>query len=247
MAFDVGKWHGRVLSTPATYSRLVDLAEHPPVVAEYKRSFSVQTLDERGSLVALDADRLDEQIREAIYGDALSAIDHYSSLMVVTAATYIENIILEFLIVYFTAKPQSIHAHLMPGSSKREEAYVPLREVLAASSLSELHCQLARRAARNASDGSIKKTLDRVFRLTGHCVPISVAVPISEIVLLRNSIVHEGRSLTKEAAAIEERFSSVYALLRELTLICKAEGLPYVDEGGLVDPPSLDEIELLVP
>ncbi|HGM6050742.1 TPA: hypothetical protein ACKP5I_000822 [Stenotrophomonas maltophilia] len=244
MAFDVGKWHARVLSTPAAYSRLVDLAEHPPVAAEYKRSLYVRTLDDSGALVSPGVSRLDERIRDSVYSDALSAIDHYASLMVVTAATYVENIVFEFLVVYFTARPQSIHAHLMPNSSKREEAYVPLREVLAASSLSELHGHLARRASRNASDGSMERVFERIYKLTGHRVAVDVTAPIAEIVRLRNSIVHEGQTLTKVAAAIDRRFESVYSLLRELAGICKAEGLPYVDEGGLVDPLPFVEEEL---
>lgn len=220
------------------------MAEHPPVAAEYKRSLYVQTLDDRGARVSPHVSRLDERIRDSAYSDALSAIDHYASLMVVTAATYVENIIFEFLVVYFTAKPQSIHAHLMPNSSKREEAYVPLREVLAASSLSELRGELARRAARNASDGSIEKILERIYKLTRHRVAADVAAPIAEIVRLRNSIVHEGRTLTKVAASVDHRFESVYSLLREVAGICKAAGLPYLDEGGLVDPLPFVEEEL---
>nr|WP_245879376.1 hypothetical protein [Xanthomonas pisi] len=102
---------------------------------------------------------------------------------------------------------QGCNPHAQQVHGVEFAAYVPLREVLGASSLSELHCQLARRAAHNALDGSIK-TPDRVFKANGYCVSISVAVPISEIVLLRSSIVHQGRSLTKEAAAIEEYFSA---------------------------------------
>ena len=55
---------------------------------------------------------------------------------------------------------------------------------------------------------------------------------------------HEGKTLTKVAAAIDRRFDSLYSLLRELAEICKAEGLPYVDEGGLVDPLPFVEEEL---
>lgn len=211
MIFNIGKWHARLIYTPAAFNSLVDMAEHPKAATEYKLSMGLKSFTADGQVAWIDTGEHVESLRNAVYDDALSAVDHYASLMVVTAATYIENILLEFLASYFKSKPNSIHAHLMPDASKKEEAFVPLREVLAASDIESLHSALAHRAANNAANGAISKVFVRIKKLTGYQFSSSVESDLSVIISLRNAIVHDGESLTKKRAAVANRFESVHA------------------------------------
>lgn len=77
--------------------------------------------------------RYSRAFERIFYQDVLYAVEHYASLMVVTAATNIENIFLEFFTAFFISNPSAMHAHLMPDTSAKAAPSVPLREVLSAS------------------------------------------------------------------------------------------------------------------
>lgn len=234
--FDIGKWHGKLIVTPGTFESLVDLVEHPGSIIEYKRSIGLKTCDVDGRIFNINSGPLLEGVRQAIHDNVLTAIDHYASLMVVTAATYIENILIEFFVVYFESKPNAIHAYLRQDASRREEATVSLREVLAADDIVILRAALAKRAARNAANGAVPKIFARINALARHRIGAATEIAIADIMKLRNDIVHDGNSLTRAQARVPARFSSVLLLLEELALICRDNNLPYRDDGHLISP-----------
>jgi hypothetical protein len=240
-SFDIGKWHGKLLLTPASFETLANLAEHPEAAAEFKRSIRVFSSTLKGEPSATSAEDLNltERLRNHAYKDALYAIEHYSALMVVTATTYVENMLFEFLTALFIARPTAMHQYLMGDDSRRGTAVVPLQEILDANDLSEVRSALAARSAKNANTGSVAKVISRIELITKRGFAKTISNPIVEIFHLRNQIVHDGRQPTMEVADVKTRYGFVEHFLAELGRQCQCLAIPYSDPGFLIDEPPL--------
>lgn len=164
-----------------------------------------------------------------------AAIEHYTSLMVVTAATYIESMFSEFLYETFVAFPLTMYEYIVDEKAK-EKGFVKLTEILDEPDKNALIIRLSQRASKIASNGSTAQVLKRISKLSGHPFGASIANDVQEIIKKRNEIVHEGRQFRIDEIDVSATYKTLELLLKELGLACRSKGIPYEDPACMIDP-----------
>lgn len=134
-----------------------------------------------------------------------------AKMMLVVAASILEDILVEFFENLFIARPNLI----------------PTTEAASAN-------VSAMEAAERATRGGSKKILRRVSRLTGYEDTAYVGEEIANLVELRNLIIHEGALPKISIEDVEEAFHSVHRFLKELGLASVAAGVPVRDRAFLL-------------
>lgn len=233
--FDIGKWLYAVIHTSATYGELRRYAMNGASVEVHCRSYSEVALDASGEIVEREpGERLTKTLRD----DLEAALEHFTSLMVVTAGTYFECMVSEFLFSAFIAKPESMHAFLVGDDAKVPKGYIRLREVLEAADIEEIKRRLATRACRVAANGPANKVCDRIADISKYKIPGVIVSEVQDILDRRNRIVHEAARYSVGEIDVEAVFSTLYNVVRELGLACRHAGFPYLDLPGVVDEQS---------
>lgn len=236
--FDVGHWHAKCITTLGAYNVLVSLAETPGALEALKQSRRVIGLD--GELN--DAERESAEVKallDAYCSEVGRAVEHYASMMIVAGATIIENMLMEYFVACFYAKPKAMYIYLQAADGRG--AAMSLNEVLAATDIRELHGRMALRAAKQATNGSTKKILSRAGALTNYAIPASMIKSVESVVTRRNKVVHDAVTYFREDDGVAEVFDVTLDLLKHLAASCRYGDIPYQDPGYLIDDYPLPE------
>jgi len=230
--FNVGRWHGRCITTLGAYNVLASLAETPGALEALKESRRVIGL--RGELSASERESAEvKALLDAYCAEVGHAVDHYATMMIVAGATIIENMLMEYFVACFYAKPMAMYAYLQ--RTEERGTAMSLNEVLAASDIRELHGKLALRAAKQAINGNAARVLDRAGAATGYTVPQSLSKRVESVTTRRNKVVHDGVTYFRQDNEVAEVFDVALELLRHLATSCRHAEIPYLDPGLLID------------
>ncbi|MBE2240569.1 MAG: hypothetical protein IAE81_22470 [Caldilineaceae bacterium] len=233
--FDMGKWLIRLLKTKAVYVQLKKYVENEEALAVHKQSiYTLQFTDKEEPAIVWEGEIV-EEFRASAHSDLNDAFEHFASLMIVTAATYVENMFSEFFYELFVVHPKRMHDYIVDEDAKAQKGYVKLVEILEEKDISALMSRLSQRASKLASNGSAKKVIRRIIELSSRQIDASIVDRVQEIMDKRNEIVHEGKRLQIDKIDIDATYDTLHALLKELGLACKSGGLPYEDPAHIID------------
>ncbi len=233
--FDMGKWLIRLIETRGAYMALREYVEDNRALTVHKQNIYAITFNKGDEPSIISEGDSVEEFRKMTQDALYDAIEHYTSLMVVTAATYTENMFSEFLYETFVAQPASMHEYIVDEKAK-ERGYVKLTEILAEPDKNALIVRLSRRASQIASNGSAKEVMKRIVKLSGGPFCASIATDVQEIMDKRNQIVHEGRRFRIDEINVDTTYDILELLLIELGLACRRKGIPYEDPASIIGP-----------
>ncbi len=228
--FDIGKWQGALIYAPARFQDLGTYLRNEPLIETHVSStFELFQIDDHGNETRSP---ISPNVIKDFKDSFSQSHEHYANMMIVTAGTYLENIIFDFFKNYFSHKPNALHEYVSSGESR---GYIKVTEAVSHNSMDELINTLASRAAKNAGGGPPTEIFNRIKKLTKHSVTDELRERIEELVRTRNSIAHEIRSFAIEKLDVEGTYESLSDLLEELGNITKSLKLPFYDPGHLLD------------
>jgi hypothetical protein len=234
-AFNIGKWHGALLTAAGAYEALSHLVEDETSVRHHADNRVVITGDSEGiRSIPLKASRLAEHLRAKINDDISWAHLLYSSQMIVLAATHLESMLDEFFQTAFLSRPQRMTEFLQGEGEKQLEWNVSLKEVIASASVPELLGRIANRAVANANSGSAAKVLRRVERITKYSLPRHLVDRVVALSTLRNEVVHNMKIFEISRDEVVSHFHMLIDLLKELGNAAEHAKIPIDDASELV-------------
>jgi hypothetical protein len=184
--FDFSKWHEKIMYTPLALLEISKYVKEKDLVAEYIN----RKKDPSGS----DSLKISEMpykeqsfYQDFVKSDLQSAVKILSRQMVVLAATYIEGILYEFLLLFFSKHPEKMHDYIRQDISKKGSGKVTLHEIIHATSKEDLIYKLAERASLQATFGKFSVYIKKIETIS----KCNLSEDIGEIIDLRNKLVHE--------------------------------------------------------
>lgn len=164
------------------------------------------------------------------FGDVVfkfAAVKTYSRQMIVLAASYLENILADFLKSFFYRYPQNMYDYL--DASETQRGKVDLKDILEVADKEHLIYLLAMRASNNATQGKIKVVMKRIAKLTGEKISNNRVSNLVELVDKRNRIVHELSDTFVDPNEVSSAFEDLKLMLSELRFMAKKMDVPVDD------------------
>lgn len=204
MELRLDKWQVELIEAPVSYRGLIDLTRDRAAVDLHVRNV-IEEAGEHGPKLA-------DQIGEILRANLTSASTTLNQLMLVLAASILEEILLEFFENLFSARQDLLAANYSE----------------AGNFLSPVD------AAARARLGGPRKFLPRVARISQYAIKPEVAEEVTELIELRNLILHEGALPKLAMADVEDAFHCVHRFLKELGFASQSAHAPVRDRANLL-------------
>jgi len=166
-------------------------------------------------------------------GDLERAVKILSRQMVVLAATYIEGIIYEFLLLIFSKHPDRMYDYIGQNISKKGKGKVALHEIIHATSKEDLIYKLAERASRQVTFGKFSIYKRRIKKIS----KCDLSEDIGEIIDLRNKIVHETEEPDISVDEVLDTFQILEKMLYEIGKKAKENGIEIKGDFDQISEP----------
>ncbi|HCE1551902.1 hypothetical protein V3H21_22340 [Vibrio parahaemolyticus] len=234
MEFKVNHWQLKLIYTFEQYKVLGDMIHNKTAMASFLDSVSKSSKDYNLSLGNDWNDDLIPNIEQSFHVDVKRAFSHYSSMMIVSVATIVEAMVAEFFTALFAHKPNSMHRYLTPGESGEKLGRVSLGDILKHTDIDSLKLELAKKSAKNASNGNFSTVIARVKELTKIEYDSKVVKDIEQLMSTRHTVVHEAASIDVKLDELEAHFDNAELLLKYLGKCCVQNGIAYEDQAFLI-------------
>jgi len=173
-----------------------------------------------------------DALREGYLEGIRDAHNVYKRQMIVLIATYIENILIDFMECTFTAHPSRMYEYLNDGIERHLKGKVDLKEILESGSIETLVERLASRSASIATGGKFCTALNNLERITKSKLESKLTKDLLTLVELRNRIVHEASQDIVTYEQVRDGFEHITALLKALGNIATSSDIPIHDPAG---------------
>jgi len=203
-SFKADTWQSAILSLLSTYRVMHSYFTNSNALNEFLQSH-------------------DEIMATAVASELETAKEVYSQQMVVTANSYIELILKDFLVALFRKFPERMHDFLF-ASGQGLKGFVSLTEIVESGSLDILLDNLSERAASNVMVGKFKTCLINLDKLAKETIPQELKDKLVPIVEQRNRIVHEASK--EKALDAELVLESCWSLVTYLDAVASKQGIP---------------------
>ncbi|MDF5462890.1 hypothetical protein P3710_28325, partial [Vibrio parahaemolyticus] len=138
MEFKVDYWQIKLIYTFTQFETLGDMINNDAAVSSYLRNVTDKVKDYNISMGREWTGVVDPEIKRTYTNEVNGAFSHYSSMMIVTVATYIEAMVSEFFVALFLSRPAAMHNYLNPGEADSKAGRVSLKDILRQNSLDSL-------------------------------------------------------------------------------------------------------------
>lgn len=236
MIFRIDYWQIKLIFTLGQYKVLGDMINNEKAAKEYFSDITKKIKKDNISMGNEWREDIIPHIHNSYQDDVKKAYSHYSSMMIVTVATYIEAMISEFYMALFSTKPNLMHNYLTPGESGDKAGRVSLKEILIHDNIEHLRLNLAKKSAKNASNGNFSTVVSRIRELTKHDCELEIINDIEQLMITRQKVVHEAVDIKVGFDDIKKHFNNAESLLKYLGMCCHKTGLKFSDQAYLITP-----------
>ncbi len=235
--FDITKWQYKILNTPVYFLEIYGFVKEKDLVSEYIDRREIETVKSEKIIAKKVRDLPDSDkapFIDYIGGDLEIAVKILSRQMIVLAATYIEGIISEFLILIFSKYPERMYEYIGQDISHKGKGKVSLREIIYASSKEELIYTLSERAALQATSGKFSIVRKRI-EIISNC---DLDENLGSIIELRNKIVHEAVEPEISEDEVIDTYKNLEKMLYEIGKKSLENGIEIKDDLELLSQKS---------
>lgn len=242
MTFKIDYWHAKLIYNLGKYKTLGDMINNEAIIKEYFDDIAKKFKKYNISIGNDWKEDITPIIQSSYQYEVMDAYSHYSSMMIVTVATYIEAMISEFYITLFSAKPNLMHNYIIAGEQGDKAGRVSLKEILAHNNIEHLKLGLAKKSAKNASNGNFNSVISRIKDLTKCECEQGIIKDIEQLMITRQRVIHEAADIHVDFDEIKKHFNNAELLLKYLGRCCQKTKLPFSDQGYLVtSAPAFDD------
>lgn len=227
--FDIARALSQLTMAPLCFRTMWDFLEDRDAVDAHLKKWKAGRYSEGVIVSASNSDfggnGLD-QVRGSFSKNLKDARSHYAHMMLVTAYTHLEDIVLVFLHEVFRVKPQ-VMIELIKKS--RCDSSISLEDLIG-NSKEEILERLAKQTASQLNGGGIRKVCERIKAISKTPVDEELVNRLYNLQEMRNFIVHEAREYELDKKDVEKAFEDVKELLGILRGIAIRIGVELVDD-----------------
>ncbi|UXC28335.1 hypothetical protein N3114_06535 [Aliarcobacter butzleri] len=232
-SFDIGKWILKLLNTSNSYFDLLKFVNDKDAFKSHTEKRTIYSASINSEEI-VKINIKDSEYKTYFIHEIKTAIEHsmenYSNQMVVILATYIETMHSEFFHSIFTKNNKLIYDYIT------ENEHVKLNLIFDSKDKDEIIDRLINIAKKNIINGSLKKIIERIFKITKYKIDIKLIESIQKnIIDKRNLIVHESTLITINEEELHKYFNLIEKYLLELGKACKKNGAYYVDQANWLE------------
>lgn len=232
--FDLDGWFGSLIGIQDDFDHLEFYVKNKQVRQKYLDSIRIIIIDSTDNANNGESSRSlfseDESHKLPHLETVDFAFKQYSNQILVVSVSILEQILQEFLEIYYYYKPEKM---------KQINGYVDLSELLNCKSNVELLTKLSKVAAE-AVRGGINGKIKSIETMTEKKFDKNLIKKISELVRKRNEIIHKTKSYNVTSSIIEGYANDITELLRQLGLILKSNKIPVTNNSSLLGTPKSD-------
>lgn len=231
--FDLDGWFGVLQFLPDDYLHLEQYVKNKQVRKAYLDSIKIINVDLTKDKSSPSVSISKEETDKLPHIESVDiAFKQYSNQILVVLVSYLEQIIREFLEVFYYYKPEKM---------KQINGFVDLSELLNCKSNVELLTKLSKVAADAVRGGIIAK-IKRIESLTGKKIDKNLLNKINELVRKRNEIIHKTKSYNVTDSIIGKFNNNITELLKQLGLMLKSNKIPVTSNSGLLNDTRIVKI-----
>jgi hypothetical protein len=226
--FNLDGWFGSLIGIQDDYEHLEFYIKNKRVRQSYLDTIKIILID------LTDTGNKNENSKSIFSEDEADKLPHletidfafkqYSNQVLVVLVSCLEQILQEFLEIYYYYKPEKM---------KQINGYVNLSELLNCKSNVELLTKISKVAAE-AIRGGINGKIKSIETITEKKFDKDLINKISELVRKRNDIIHKTKSYNVTSSVLESYATNLTELLKQLGLILKSNKIPVTNNSGLL-------------
>ena len=207
--FDLDGWFGSLIGIQDDYEHLEFYIKNKQVRQTYLDSIRIIIVDTTNNANNNESSRAlfsEDESHKLPHLDTIDfAFKQYSNQILVVLVSCLEQILNEFLEIYYYYKPEKM---------KQINGYVDLSEFLNCKSNVELLNKLSKVAAEGVRGGIVAK-IKRIEIISGKEFDKKLINKVNELIRKRNEIIHKTKNYNVTCSIIEGYANNISELLRQ--------------------------------